>query len=68
MPAYARPENGALSITFHRDGEEPERLIAPDGYRAVSTAMRLLAKQDRLMPGDRLSIEADTAPPVSPAD
>jgi hypothetical protein len=64
MPAYARPAGEALALTFTREGLEPERLIAPDGYRAVSTAMRLLAKQDRLFPGDKLTVEpADTPPP-----
>jgi hypothetical protein len=66
MPAYARTA-GTLAITFHREGEPPERLIAPDGYRAVSTAMRLLAVRDRLFAGDRLTIEpADTPPPIDP--
>jgi hypothetical protein len=68
MPAYAKPEGRALAVTFHRDGEEVEQLIAADGYRAVSTGMRLLALRDRLFPGDKLTIEAADSPSIEPPE
>jgi hypothetical protein len=66
MPAYAHPSG--LLLTFHRDGEPPEQQIAPNGLRAVSAAMKMLALKDKLRDGDRLTVEADTAPPISPGE
>ncbi len=62
MPAYARPENGELCITFRRDGEDDEQEVVPDGQRAVSAAMKMLALRDELQPGDKLTVERHKRP------
>jgi hypothetical protein len=57
MVAYCRPDPAALAIVFERDGEEPIRVEAADGERAVLTAVKLLLKRGQLRPGDRLIVE-----------
>jgi hypothetical protein len=66
MPAYAKPETG-LTITFWRDGKEHDHRVAPDGVRAVSAAMRMLAMLDELQSGDRLTVGAVIAAADNPA-
>ena len=66
MPAYARPENGALVVTFFRDGEEDDQRIAANGVKAVTLAMRMLAAHDELRPGDRLTVQANHPRPIDP--
>jgi hypothetical protein len=58
MPAYARPEDGAVLVTFESDGEDPQQLIVTDGVRAVAAAMRLLAVRERPYPDDKLKVAA----------
>jgi hypothetical protein len=64
MPAYARPENGALRITFSREGEDDEQRVADDGVKAVTIAMRMLALRDELRPGDTLTVAENRPLPV----
>jgi hypothetical protein len=58
MPVYVQRSESGLAITFTRDGAELDHRVAPDGMRAVSLAMRMLALQDELMPGDVLKVTA----------
>jgi hypothetical protein len=56
MPVYVQRSESGLAITFTRDGAELDHRVAPDGMRAVSLAMRMLALQDELHPGDKLTV------------
>jgi hypothetical protein len=56
MTAHIRPAIG-LVVTFTRDGEERDRVIAPTGERALKAAIVLLAGLDTLQPNDRLTVE-----------
>lgn len=64
MPAYARPENGALLVAFSREGEDADQRVAGDGVKAATLAMRMLAAQDELQPGDALAVRANRPPPA----
>lgn len=68
MPVLVQGAGSALRLSFHRDGREIDRRIAPDGLRAVRLAMQLIAIRDQLIDGDKLLVEiADgEAPPISP--
>jgi hypothetical protein len=67
MPAYTRTTyDGQLLVTFHRDDEVAEQQHAPDGQRAVSIAMRMLALRERLQPGDKLTVEHYISPESVP--
>jgi hypothetical protein len=63
LPAFATPENGALRITFSREGENDEQRVADNGVKAVSIAMRMLALREELQPSDTLTVAANR--PVS---
>src|SRR5260370_41944742 len=45
-----------LTVAFHRGGEEVESEVASTGERARRTAIVMLARQDFLQDGDRLTI------------
>ncbi len=64
MPAYAKPENGELRITFSRQGEDDEQRVAADGLKAVTIAMRMLALRDELQVGDTLTVRANRPLPA----
>lgn len=61
MPARIQTYHGRLAVTFSRDGEEDDRRVAESGTAAVLIAMRLLSVRDRLLPGDRLTVERGDA-------
>jgi hypothetical protein len=42
MVARIKPESEALVVVFERDGEEPVRVEAADGERAVLRAVTIL--------------------------
>ena len=59
MVARTRPESDALTVTFERDGEEPIRIEAADGDRAMVRAVAILLAHRKLQPGDRLTVTTD---------
>ena len=67
MPAYARPENGALLVTFGREAEDQR--VAGDGVKAETLAMRMLAAREELRPDDALAVRANRPlpAPVTPS-
>jgi hypothetical protein len=58
MVARIKPESEALVVVFERDGEEPVRVAAADGEKAVLRAVTILLAHRKLHVGDRLWIEA----------
>jgi hypothetical protein len=56
MVARTKPEPNALVVTFSRDGEESDSLLARDGEHAWKHAIHLLAKRQFLLSGDNLSV------------
>jgi hypothetical protein len=58
MVARIKHEPDALVVVFERDGEEPVRVAAADGDKALVRAVALLLAHRRLHAGDRLWIEA----------
>jgi len=55
MVAHVRTSTGLL-VTFHRDGREQESETASTGERALRTAIVMLARQDFLQDGDKLTV------------
>lgn len=58
MVARVRKEPDVLVVTFERDGEEPVRIEAADGEKALLRAVALLLAYSKLHAGDRLRVEA----------
>jgi hypothetical protein len=58
MVARIKPEPEGLVVVFERDGEEPVRVEAADGEKAVLRAVALLLAHSKLVVGDRLTVEA----------
>ena len=58
MVARVKHEPDALVVTFERDGEEPIRLEAADGDKALLRAVAILLAHRKLHAGDRLTVEA----------
>ena len=56
MVARTRIDRAVLLVTFSRDGEEDEQQLAATGGRALKVAMLMLARQDALRVGDRLTV------------
>jgi hypothetical protein len=51
-----------LIVTFRRDGEEPERMIARDPANAWEHGIYLISQRQELIPGDTLTVRrADEA-------
>jgi hypothetical protein len=57
MSAYTITDRGQLAVTFSREGHLDDQRVADYGFKAVSTAMRMLAFLDALRPGDILKVE-----------
>jgi hypothetical protein len=57
MVARTKPEPDALVVTFERDGEEPVRITAANGEKAVLRAVAILLAHRKLHAGDRLWIK-----------
>jgi len=55
MPARTRIRIG-LRVTFERDGREHDSEVATTGERALKVALMMLARQDFLQDGDRLTV------------
>jgi hypothetical protein len=60
MPGFCKPEPQSLVVVFERDGEEPVRIEAADGEKALIQALKLLLTRNVLRPGDRLTVKALT--------
>lgn len=56
MVARTRPEQASLVVTFSRDGEEPESMIARDGERAWAHAIALITQYEELQHGDTITV------------
>jgi len=54
--ARTRPESHTIVVTFSRDGEEPEEMLASNGQRAWHNAITLIAKREWLLCGDTLTV------------
>jgi hypothetical protein len=55
MVARLRTHAG-LRVMFERDGREHDSEVAPTGERALKAALIMLARQDFLQDGDRLTV------------
>lgn len=62
MPVHMKHEPDALVITFERDGEEPETLMAANGRQALTHAVGLIVTHRELQAGDRLTVTAADEP------
>ena len=58
MVARTRSEPKALVVVFERDGEEPVRLEAINGEKALIRALIILLAHSKLHVGDCLRVEA----------
>jgi hypothetical protein len=58
MVAHTRHEPDALVVVFERDGEEPIRIEAINGEKALIRALTILLAHPKLHVGDCLRIEA----------
>jgi hypothetical protein len=58
MVARVKHEPDALAVVFERDGEEPIRVEAADGEKAVLRAVTILLAHRRLHVGDKLTVTA----------
>jgi hypothetical protein len=67
MVARVRSD-GALIVTFQRDGEDPQQVTVPDGVQALATAVYVLSTKERLYPGDRLHIDDAASPSILPPE
>jgi hypothetical protein len=59
MVARTRTYRGDLLVTFSRDGEPDEARLVPNGERAASTAIMMIAAREGLIPGDRVTVRED---------
>ena len=59
-PAYCKPEPNHLTVTFERDGEEPETVTVAGGRRAAVAAVGLIIKRRILRADDRVTVTAAT--------
>jgi hypothetical protein len=55
MVARTHPSHG-LTVTFHRQGQEVESLLAKDGRESWGHAIHLIAKRPFLEAGDTLAV------------
>jgi len=55
MPGHVIPQS-KLTITFWRGGEVADARAAPTGERALKVAILMLAEQDVLENGDKLTV------------
>jgi hypothetical protein len=58
MVARIRREPNLLAVTFERDGEVPETVLAGDGRMAAVTAVGLIITRRALMEGDLIKVTA----------
>jgi hypothetical protein len=58
MATYCSKPPLPLVLLFERAGEEPVRIDAADGEKAVLQGVKLLLTRNALRPGDRLTVEA----------
>jgi hypothetical protein len=66
MPARTQPYAGDLVVTFERDGEPPESMIARDPERAWAHAILLITQRSNLIHGDTLTVRrTDEAQPAT---
>jgi hypothetical protein len=56
MPVHIPPSDSRLAVSFYRDREPPETLIARDGANAWQHAIYLLTRRKELQHGDTLRI------------
>jgi hypothetical protein len=56
MVGRTRSFQGSVAVTFHRDGEDDETRVVQSGERALKIALLMLAAQDYLQIGDRLTV------------
>jgi hypothetical protein len=57
MVGRVRREPNLLTVSFHRDGEEPERLTVADGGLAAVVALGLILTHRPLLAGDKVMVE-----------
>jgi hypothetical protein len=63
MVARTQPYAGHLVVTFSRDGEPPETMIARDPANAWEHGIYMLSQRQELMHGDTLTVRrADETP------
>jgi hypothetical protein len=65
MVARVKHEPDALAVVFERNGEDPIRIEAADGDKALLRAVAILLAHRRLHPGDKLSVRAAALPALS---
>jgi len=61
MVARIHPEIG-LTVTFYREGQEPQMERAPTGERALKVAIMMLARLNEVQDGDWLVVVDRGAP------
>ncbi|HKD30899.1 MAG TPA: hypothetical protein VKC66_33950 [Xanthobacteraceae bacterium] len=61
MVARARTQHEELTVTFQRDGEPPEHMVARSPLEAWDHALLLISRRDALYVEDSLTVRrADT--------
>jgi hypothetical protein len=58
MPVHIPPPDSRLAVTFCRDPEPPQTMIARDGANAWEHAITLITQHEKLQPGDTLTVSS----------
>jgi hypothetical protein len=56
MPVHIPPPDSRLAVTFCRDAEPPQTMIACDGANGWGHAIALITQREKLQPGDTLTV------------
>ncbi len=56
MPVHIPQRRSELVVTFRRDGEPAEILLARDGAHAWEHAILLITRREKLQAGDRFDV------------
>jgi hypothetical protein len=58
MPVHIPPPDSRLAVTFCRDAEPPQTMIACDGANAWGHAIALITQREKLQHGDTVTVRA----------